>query len=177
MNQKLEDIPLKELLADKIETVEDIALCLSALATGITHYSGGTIQKRLDSNYRILDTINGLISRKQGGPNVYKHPIILHERRQGGSHTGIADLGTRGDDGKMDVDKMFSLQQGDTSGYTVFEGLDAYMERLKGSEKLRVALGIPCMSYHAYGFPYKGYNVEHVSMEPCWSTWEHWEGI
>lgn len=98
----------------------------------------------------------------------YRHPILLHERRTQWGHTGIADLGARTPEGKQDPEAMFALQQGETTGYQVIEVIDilndfdSYMHRFKGNEQLRIGLGIPVASYHAYGFPYKGYNVDHL---------------
>jgi hypothetical protein len=63
--RRLEDIPLSKLRADRLETIEDIALCKRALKAGVTHYLGGrSVQERLDGNKRILGIIEGLIADK-----------------------------------------------------------------------------------------------------------------
>lgn len=81
----------------------------------------------------------------------YRHPVFAREHEHTGS--GIFTIGKEAPD----------LLQGSTLGYTQFdETLDEFFARLHRSEDLRVKLGIPQMAYHAYGFPYKSYNVQHV---------------
>lgn len=55
---KIENIPTEELLKDKEESLLDIKTCEDALKLGITAYSGGSVQERLDCNKRIVEKIN-----------------------------------------------------------------------------------------------------------------------
>jgi hypothetical protein len=69
MSEKAVDvtkIPVEELIKDLDGTVEDIAVCRVALAYGLTTYSGGSVQDRLDDNLKIRDIITAELSRRAG---------------------------------------------------------------------------------------------------------------
>jgi len=66
--KKLMSYPTSELEKDLQETDEDIKNCETALKLGVTEYSGGSVQERLDKNLKIKKVIEGeLERRKQGG--------------------------------------------------------------------------------------------------------------
>lgn len=54
----IEQILTDELLKDKQESILDITICKVALKIGITTYSGGSVQERLEINQKIVDKIN-----------------------------------------------------------------------------------------------------------------------
>jgi hypothetical protein len=88
----------------------------------------------------------------------YRHPVLVRERESTGS--GIFDT----------KDQKFVTMQGSTLGYNRFdETLEEFFARLRESEKVRKALGIPNMIYHAYSFPYRGYNVQAVRTIVEWA--------
>jgi hypothetical protein len=57
-------IPMQELLDDLAESVDDIRVCQMALSQGITQYSGGEVQRRLDVNLGIKEKIEKEILRR-----------------------------------------------------------------------------------------------------------------
>jgi len=59
----IKEIPLQELLKDKDESLEDIAICAKAIRLNVK-YSGGSIQDRLDTNKRIVEKINNELARR-----------------------------------------------------------------------------------------------------------------
>lgn len=66
VNLKL--IPTSELKADLEETIVDIRVCELAILGGVTTYSGGEIQERLDVNHRIANLITcELLQRRTEG--------------------------------------------------------------------------------------------------------------
>ncbi len=65
----VQDIPTKEMLVDRDETVQDIKWCDMALAVGVTTYGGEnhdekSVQERLDTNKKILEVIDGELKRR-----------------------------------------------------------------------------------------------------------------
>jgi len=69
MSEKAVDvtkIPTEKLIKDLDDTVEDIAACRVALAYGLTTYSDGSVQDRLDTNLRIKDVITAELLRRAG---------------------------------------------------------------------------------------------------------------
>ena len=61
----LNAMPKKELQKDLEESREDVANCMSALAVGVTLYSGGSVQERLDVNVRIIEIITTELARRK----------------------------------------------------------------------------------------------------------------
>ncbi len=60
----IEKIPKQELIKDREESLVDIKVCRKALSLGVTNYSGGSTQERLDINLQILDKIDNEILRR-----------------------------------------------------------------------------------------------------------------
>ena len=60
----IEKIPKQELLKDREESLADIEVCKKALLIGVTNYSGGSTQERLDINKQILEKIDVEILRR-----------------------------------------------------------------------------------------------------------------
>lgn len=58
------EIPTDELLKDKQESLLDIANCKTALRLGITQYSGGSVQERLEINQKIVEKIDIELNRR-----------------------------------------------------------------------------------------------------------------
>ena len=58
-------IPRTELLKDRKESVDDVKICEQALKADIRSYSGGFVQERLDTNKRIIITINVELKRRR----------------------------------------------------------------------------------------------------------------
>ena len=58
-------IPLDELIADRDASEKDIEICRTAISIGITKYSAGEVQERLDTNERIVIKINEEIKRRE----------------------------------------------------------------------------------------------------------------
>lgn len=54
----------EELVEDLVDTVEDIAVCKAALSFGITTYSSGSVQERLDTNLLIKEKIETELARR-----------------------------------------------------------------------------------------------------------------
>lgn len=66
MSRRIEDFPLSGLQADRAESVADIALCEAALSKGIMTYDDGeSVQKRLDTNERIIAVINAELAQRK----------------------------------------------------------------------------------------------------------------
>ncbi len=61
----IQTIPIKELKKDLKESLEDIDVCIKAIALGITQYSGGEVQKRLDDNKHFTKVITTEIERRR----------------------------------------------------------------------------------------------------------------
>lgn len=61
-------IPEAELRNDKRESMEDITRCDISLCLGATHYSGGSIQERKDTNWRIIAIIDTELTRRGLAP-------------------------------------------------------------------------------------------------------------
>ena len=59
-------IPTEELLTDRVESLQDIQVCRTALAQGITEYSNGkSVQHRLDVNREIVVKIDSELARRK----------------------------------------------------------------------------------------------------------------
>jgi len=58
------EIPTGELLKDKQESLLDITNCKMALRLGITKYSGGSVQERLEINQKIVEKIDIELNRR-----------------------------------------------------------------------------------------------------------------
>lgn len=63
---KIAKIPTDELISDLKDTAEDIVICKAALGLGVTEYSGGSVQDRLDANLKIQKVIEAELSRREG---------------------------------------------------------------------------------------------------------------
>ena len=63
----IKDIPIKELQKDKQESLNDIKVCKEALTLGVTTYSGGSTQVRLDTNIKIVEKIDKELKIRTGG--------------------------------------------------------------------------------------------------------------
>lgn len=61
---EIKDIPTEELQADFKESADDAKLCRIAISKGITEYSGGNVQNRLDSNISIMEKIVEELTRR-----------------------------------------------------------------------------------------------------------------
>ena len=57
-------IPEEELRKDLQDSYADILACESALKLGITSYSGGSVQKRLDANKHFVQVISAELERR-----------------------------------------------------------------------------------------------------------------
>ena len=62
---KFAHIPMKELLHDLEESEQDIYNCDLAIKVGVTTYSGGSVQERLEKNKQFIKVINAEISRRE----------------------------------------------------------------------------------------------------------------
>jgi len=62
---KFAHIPMKELLHDLEESEQDIYNCDLAIKVGVTVYSGGSVQERLEKNKQFIKVINAEISRRE----------------------------------------------------------------------------------------------------------------
>ena len=64
-------IPKEELLKDKQESLIDIEICKKALSLlpPIETYSGGSVQDRLETNYKIVEKIQKELTRREYGQN------------------------------------------------------------------------------------------------------------
>ena len=64
-------ISIEDLKKDKQESLEDIIVCEDALKINVRHYSGGSVQDRLDVNKRIVVKIDKELLRREskGAPN------------------------------------------------------------------------------------------------------------
>lgn len=58
-------IPQSELMQDLADSFVDVKHCEAALAVGITKYSGGSVQERLDVNLRIIQKITAELKRRE----------------------------------------------------------------------------------------------------------------
>lgn len=72
MEFDIKQIPTNELLDDKAASLSDIAVCNFALLQGITEYSGGSVQKRLETNQRIVEVIDLELSRREAELHIPK---------------------------------------------------------------------------------------------------------
>ena len=57
-------IPTGELVTDLRDSLLDIEICKRALAAGVTHYTGGAVQYRLDRNRQIVEVIEAELARR-----------------------------------------------------------------------------------------------------------------
>lgn len=62
--ERLQSIPIEELLADRFESQVDADNCRTALAVGVTVYSGGAVAERLAANERFIRVINFELERR-----------------------------------------------------------------------------------------------------------------
>lgn len=60
----LTSIPISELEKDLLESNQDIAYCETALTLGVTDYSGGSVQQRLDANRYFVKVITAELNRR-----------------------------------------------------------------------------------------------------------------
>ena len=58
-------IPTWELQKDRLESLADIIVCQAALEKGLTHYSGGSIADRIETNTRIIAIIETELKDKE----------------------------------------------------------------------------------------------------------------
>lgn len=58
-------IPTDEILKDRADALEDILICGNALKVGVTRYSGGLVQDRIDSNIRQIEVMNAELARRE----------------------------------------------------------------------------------------------------------------
>ena len=61
----IEKIPTEELRKDKDESLADIKVCETAIRIGVTAYSGGKVENRLDTNKKIVEKIDEELKRRQ----------------------------------------------------------------------------------------------------------------
>ncbi len=57
-------LSISELEADLLDTKNDIVVCQTALEVGVTEYSAGTVQHRLDVNIKIEKIIEKELKRR-----------------------------------------------------------------------------------------------------------------
>ena len=69
--ERLAAIPLEVLLQDRKEALEDIEICKKALRVEVTHYSGGSVQKRLDKNKFHIKVMDWELKRRENGKPEY----------------------------------------------------------------------------------------------------------
>ena len=55
---KISEIPIEELIKDKEESLKDIDTCTIALSHGVTNYSGGLVNDRMEVNKGIVKKID-----------------------------------------------------------------------------------------------------------------------
>lgn len=60
----MEEFTSDELEEDRRASYNDIKCCRIALLVGVTRYSGGTIQSRIDTNQRIIEVIEKELNRR-----------------------------------------------------------------------------------------------------------------
>jgi hypothetical protein len=53
-----------EMMKDRAESIEDIDICIRALAIGVTEYSGGNVSHCLEVNRKIVDMIDKELIRR-----------------------------------------------------------------------------------------------------------------
>jgi hypothetical protein len=61
----IQALPLKELVNDWTESVNDIRLCEVALSRGITEYNGRDVKSRLERNKQIKAMIDAELERRK----------------------------------------------------------------------------------------------------------------
>ena len=54
----IKKIPIEELQKDRDESFADIKVCKLAIIIGVTTYSGGLVEERLDINKKIVEKID-----------------------------------------------------------------------------------------------------------------------
>ena len=64
MAQLISEIPEEELRSDLEDSYQDVIHCEAALKLGITSYSGGSVQSRLDANKHFIEVITAELSRR-----------------------------------------------------------------------------------------------------------------
>lgn len=65
MNINIATLTISELESDLFDSQEDIKLCEMSLRKGISYYSGGSVQDRLDSNKHFVKVITAEIERRK----------------------------------------------------------------------------------------------------------------
>jgi len=65
--KNIKTISMEELKKDLQESKKDIQICKGALLNNINNYSGGSVQKRLDTNKRIVIKITQELNRRKQG--------------------------------------------------------------------------------------------------------------
>lgn len=60
------EIPTSELENDLAASLQDIKVCTIAIREGITAYSGGSVQHRLDTNRAIVQKIKTELVQREG---------------------------------------------------------------------------------------------------------------
>ncbi|OGS40522.1 MAG: hypothetical protein A3K77_00830 [Euryarchaeota archaeon RBG_13_31_8] len=60
----IEKIPTEELLQDKEDSLQDIEICKKALILNIKEYSGGSVRGRLETNLKIVATIETELEKR-----------------------------------------------------------------------------------------------------------------
>jgi len=63
--RNITEIPTLELKKDLQESLVDIELCQNALLCGVTVYSGGSVQVRLNTNKRFVEVITAELKRRE----------------------------------------------------------------------------------------------------------------
>ena len=62
--RSIQEIPEPELIQDLQDSRNDIGTCEAALRFGITEYSGGSVQRRIDVNKKIVSAITVELARR-----------------------------------------------------------------------------------------------------------------
>jgi hypothetical protein len=75
----LELVPTPKLLFDRQECYNDLAALAIAKLSGLTHYSGGTIVDRAESNLKMIKTIEKECRRRGFDPADF-HEVSTHGR-------------------------------------------------------------------------------------------------
>jgi len=61
----IKSIPIDQLQKDIQDSYSDISVCEVAISMGITHYSGGLVQTRLDANQHFINVITKELERRK----------------------------------------------------------------------------------------------------------------
>ncbi len=62
----IKTIPDDVLEKDLEDSYKDVLDCTTALKVGVTNYSGGSVQERLDNNKQFIKVIEAEIQRREG---------------------------------------------------------------------------------------------------------------